>query len=93
MAAAWALTRKYLSSENQDADAYLKACGIAEGYQGLNFSGSSMFSGEDKRLIDIVVQYDIDLGFLKLVMPGKKLHVVQRVSVAAWLNGDGNTVD
>lgn len=92
-AAAGALTRKYLSSETQEADEYLRACGIADGYHGLDFSGSTMFCGEDKRLIDIVVQYDIDLGFLGLVMPKKELHVVQRVSVAAWLNGDGKTVE
>jgi len=40
-----------------------------------------------------VVQYDIDLGFLGLVMPMDQLHVVQRVSVPGWLNGDGKTVE
>ena len=91
-AAAGALTRKYLSSEAMDVDAYLKSYGITAGYSGLDFAGSTMFCGSDPRFIDIVVQYDIDLGFLRLVMPVKELHVVQRVSVAAWLNGDGKTV-
>lgn len=88
------LTKKYLGGS--DADAYLKAYGISDGYAGLDFSGSSVFndSGDtDKRMIDFVVQYDIDMSFIGFVMPDAKLHVVQRVSVAAWLDGDGGEID
>jgi len=90
--AAGALTKKYLKNGGQSADAYLKSYGIAEGYRGLDFSGSTMFCDEDMRIIDIVVEYDIDMSFLGLVMPEPKLHVVQRVSVPAWLDGDGKSV-
>jgi hypothetical protein len=88
------LTRKYLGGS--EADAYLKSYGIEDGYAGLDFSGSSVFNdsdGTDKRIIDFVVQYDIDMDFIGFVMPEKKIHVVQRVSVAAWLDGDGGKIE
>ncbi|MCD7836427.1 MAG: hypothetical protein LUG83_07240, partial [Lachnospiraceae bacterium] len=90
------LTKKYLGGDEKAASAYLKAYGITEGYAGLDFSASSVFndSGDtDKRIIDFVVQYDIDMGFIGFVMPAAKLHVVQRVSVAAWLDGDGGEIN
>lgn len=90
-AAAGALTKKYLKNGGQDADAYLKSYGISEGYGGLDFTGSTMFCDGDLRMIDLVVEYDVDLSFIGLVLPEKKIHVVQRVSVPAWLDGDGKT--
>ena len=42
-------------------------------------------------MIDIIVQYDVDMGFLRFVVP-KDVHVVQRVTVAGWLDGDGTKV-
>lgn len=91
--AAGALTKKYIGSVGEDADAYLRSYGITDGYGGLDFSGSTLFCDAQKRMVDFVVQYDIDLGFLGLVMPMDQLHVVQRVSVPGWLNGDGKTVE
>jgi hypothetical protein len=96
------LTKKYLGGS--EADAYLKSYGIEDGYAGLDFSGSSVFNDsdgtdngkdndKDKRIIDFVVEYDIDMDFIGFVMPESKLHVVQRVSVAAWLDGDGGKVE
>lgn len=91
--AAEALTKKYIGSADTDADAYLRSYGVENGYAGLDFSGSTIFCDAQKRMVDLVVQYDIDLGFLGLVMPIEKLHVVQRVSVPGWLDGDGKTVE
>lgn len=91
-AAASALTQKYLKNNGRSADVYLKGYGITDGYDGLDFSGSTLFADADMRIIDIVVEYDIDLGFAKLLIPEAKLHVIQRVSVPAWLDGDGQTV-
>ena len=90
--AAWALTGKYLTQGSLDADAYLKSHGIAEGYDGLDFGGSTLFCDDDMRLVDLVVEYDVDLTFVKLLIPDAKLHVVQRVTVPAWLDGDGKKV-
>lgn len=89
--AAGLLTQKYLEDNMRDADAYLRAYGVKDGYKGLSFSGSTMFCDPDMRLIDIVVQYDVDLKFIGFVMPEDTLHVVQRVTVPAWLDGDGKT--
>ena len=101
-----AMTKKYLdtSAENggKTADEMLISHGVIDGFEGLDFKGSTMFcdgtqgwdpkgnkAKGDYRLIDFVVSYDIDLSFARLVLPEAKLHVVQRVTVPAWTNGDG----
>lgn len=88
------LMRKYLETGNTSADEYLKRRGVIDGYDGLSFSGSSILNGiesnnDGERLIDFVVEYDIDLTMFQLILPDRKLHVVQRVTVPAWQNGDG----
>lgn len=90
-AAAGLVTKKYLKGQDRDADELLRGHGIEKGYAGLDFSGSTMFCDPHMQLIDIVVQYDIDLGFIRLILPKDSLHVVQRVTVPAWLDGDGQT--
>ncbi len=91
-AAAGVLVKKYIG---KDADNILKGYGIKDGTAGLDFSGSTMFcdNGKDdkRQMIDIIVQYDVDMGFLRFVVP-KDVHVVQRVTVAGWLDGDGTKV-
>lgn len=86
-AAASVLTKQHLGS---DADAVLRAYGVKDGTAGLDFSGSTMYCDKDKKMIDFVVQYDIDMSFIGFVVP-KDIHVVQRVTVPAWLDGDGRT--
>lgn len=83
--AAGAMVGKYISDEE------LKSYGVTNGLKGLDFSGTTMFCDEKKQLIDIVVQYDVDLEFIGFIFPkdSARLHVVQRVTVPAWLNGDG----
>lgn len=80
--------KKYLVQGDKDADAYLKSMGVKDGYAGLDFSHSTMFCDADNKLIDIVVEYDVDLSFVKLLIPKAKLHMVQRVTVSGWLGGD-----
>lgn len=93
-AAAEGLTEHYLRQEGQSADSYLKAYGIQDGYDGLDFSGSTLLCDKNTnmRVIDIIVEYDIDLSFVRLVIPNAKVHMVQRVSVAAWVGGDDKRV-
>lgn len=86
-AAASVLTKQHLGS---NADEILRAYGVKDGASGLDFSGSTMYCDEDKKMIDFVVQYDIDMSFIRFVVP-KDIHVVQRVTVPAWLDGDGRT--
>ena len=38
-----------------------------------------------------VVEYDLDIYFFKLFLKDPSIHVVQRVTVPAWLDGDGGT--
>lgn len=84
-----ALTKGYLNTNGYaDADEYLKAYGIKDGYSGLDFRGSTMMCDDDQRMIDIVVQYDVDMSFLSFVLPDAGIHMVQRVSVPAWVDGD-----
>ena len=95
--AAKAMTKKYLNQGELDADSFLKKCGVKDGYDGLDFSGSTMFcdaGGEDNpdgdfRMIDFVVEYDIHIGFLGLILPDPTVHMVQRVSVSAWVGDNG----
>ena len=91
-AAGGALTEKYLTAGDFDADAYLKTFGIEDGYDGLDFSGSSLFCDANMQMIDIVVEYDIDLSFITFVLPETKFHVIQRASIAGWAGGDDQSV-
>lgn len=87
--AAQAMCEKYLRQGDLSADQFLKNYGVEKGYEGLDFSGSTMFCDEDYRMIDLVVEYDVHMGFLGLVLPNPKVHMVQRVSVSAWLGDNG----
>ncbi len=81
--------KKYLVSESiPDIDERLRALGIADGFDGLDFSESSFLSDRDEN-IDIVVRYRV-----KLPLPlqfYKDLEFVQRVKVKAWMGGDEKT--
>lgn len=91
-AAAAGLTKKYLEQGDLSADEYLRSYGVKDGYAGLDFSGTTIFCENKEgagRMIDIVVSYDIDMSFLAFIIPDPRIHVVQRVSVAGWVDGDG----
>lgn len=92
-AAAEALVKKYIGDEKRDADTWLTAYGVKNGSKGLAFGGSTMFCDSKKQLIDIIVQYDIDLKFIGLVLPKDTVHIVQRVTVPAWMNGDDRSFE
>lgn len=88
------LTESCFDADDYDsADQYLKAHGVADGMDGLDFSGSTVFWDADYSLIDFVVEYDVDLGFAKLILLKPTIHMVQRVVLPAWLNGDGGEVE
>ena len=91
-AAAWGMTKKYLETSTQSADEYLRSFGVQDGYEGLDFSGSTLFNDDDYRVIDIVVEYDVDLSFASLVLPYSSVHIIQRVSLGGWVGGDNGKV-
>lgn len=89
-----ALVRVYLDESFSryapgTADDYLKHYGVKGGVGGLDFGKSRLFNDKDYRMIDIVVEYDIEVYFFKLFMKDPTIHVVQRCSMSAWLDGDG----
>lgn len=90
------LTESFLENGNKTADEYLRSYGVVDGYDGLDFSNSSIFNDSDMRYIDIVVEYDINLGILGVIPKGlidnPNIHVVQRTTLAGWLGGDDNHV-
>ena len=71
------------------ADQYLKYYGVRNGMEGLDFGRSRLFCDAQYRMIDIVVEYDIEVYFFKLFLRDPTIHVVQRCSMPAWLDGDG----
>ena len=80
------VTEKYID------EAYLKTYGIIDGYRGLSFKQSTYLNDKDKKMIDIIVSYDINLTSFRLVLFTPKLKVTQRVAIPAWLDGDGQKV-
>lgn len=79
-------TKKYLD------DAYLRAYGVSGGYNGLNFVQSTYLNDDKKRMIDIMVSYEVNLTPFKIIITDKSLlhlKVTQRVTVPAWVDGDG----
>lgn len=71
------------------ADEYLIHCGVKDGIKRPEFKNSSFLSDDQYRMIDLVVEYDIEVYFFKLFRKDPTIHVVQRCEVPAWLNGDG----
>ena len=88
------LDESYLSFQPMTADEYLRFMGVRDGMDGLDFSESELFSDEEYRMIDIVVEYDIEIFILKLFLKDDAtIHVVQRCVTPAWLDGDCVTYD
>lgn len=85
------LDNVFPDNTGQSADEYLKAFGVKDGVHGLQFDNSRLFTDDDRRLIDIVVEYDLEIYFFKLFLKDPTIHVVQRAAVPAWLDGDGGT--
>ncbi len=73
----------------QTADDYLKKMGVKDGLDGLDFGQSDFFNDDKYRMIDIVVEYEVEVYFFKLFLKDPYIHVVQRCAVPAWLDGDG----
>lgn len=83
------LVDKYLAEAagNKTANEYLLGYDVKDGINGLDFSESEFFKSAENS-IKIVVEYDIKLYFWGLFLKDNTLHVVQRVDIPAWLDGD-----
>ena len=85
------LDESFAKHRAMSADEYLINYGVKDGINGLNFKNSSFLSDDQYRMIDLVVEYDIEVYFFKLFRKDPTIHVVQRCEVPAWLDGDGVT--
>ncbi|MBR4082980.1 MAG: pilus assembly protein [Lachnospiraceae bacterium] len=83
------LDSSFSPSNPMTADEYLRWMGVENGVDGLVFDNSKLFADEEKKMIDIVVEYDLKISFFKLFLKDPTVHVVQRCAVPAWLDGDG----
>lgn len=81
--------KKYLVSEGTaDVDERLEALNITDGFEGMDFSGSSFLADRGEN-IDIVVRYRIKLPLPIRFVPD--FEFVQRARVKAWMGGDEST--
>ncbi len=81
--------KKYLVTGSiKNADQRLKILNIENGFDGLDFSGSSFLSDSEEN-IDIVVRYKVNLILPLSFMPD--LEIVQRSRAKAWLGGDDDS--
>ena len=83
------LDMSYVTEDGRSADAYLRSYGVADGWDGLDFSKSTVFCDPDYRMVDLIVEYDVEMPMLNLLGISPTIHVVQRTSVPAW-TGDGS---
>ena len=78
--------KKYLITDKiEDPDERLKTLDIVDGFEGLDFSMSGFFEGDNDN-IHIVVRYKIDIPTPVKIFP--LLTIIQKASVRGWLGGD-----
>lgn len=81
------LTKRYIEED------FLIAYGVSNGFNGMDFSQSTYLADKKRKMIDIMVSYDINLTPFRIVLSNPTLKITQRVTIPAWLNGDGNKKD
>jgi hypothetical protein len=79
------MAKYFTDNEIKDSSKKLKGLNIIDGLDGLDMSMSSFLSG-DKKDIDIVVMYEMDMPVPIKVLPA--LNFIQRATVKAWFFGD-----
>lgn len=82
------LANLYIQQHNMTAQEYLASFGVKNAT--LDYEASTMFDDDDRRMIDIVVNYDIEIHFFKLFLEDPSVTIAQRVVIPAWLDGDGD---
>jgi hypothetical protein len=80
---------KKLGLSDTEADRYLKANGVIDGWNGLDFGMSKLFPSESPLEVSLCVRYSIRIPFLG----GASIRVIQRAVTYAWLGGDRTVID
>lgn len=76
---------RYSDNTKVDADLYLKALGVVDGLEGLNFNLSTLFAADSPKDINIVVVYKARPF---PVLQGLEVTFAQSASTQGWLGGD-----
>ncbi|MDP4183066.1 MAG: hypothetical protein Q8942_18510, partial [Bacillota bacterium] len=80
------MMKKHIATENLDENQRLIKLNVKDGYEGLDFTGTTLF--KDKKTVDIVVSYTIKPITPLPIIP--EIRIIQRASVTGWLDGDGS---
>lgn len=73
-----------------DVNSYLEQMGVVDGLNGMKFSASSIFVGDDGADINLVVLYEVKI--FPFFGDTFKIKFAQSASTRAWLSGDVRTV-
>lgn len=95
-----ALMDRYLTNGSLSGDEYLRAYGVIDGVDGLDFTPSNYLRWESRGnsnshfltsegSVRIIVSYKIDYTFGTLPLPFSDLAVTQQAETLAWLQGEG----
>jgi len=79
------MMRKHIATDIYDEDIALRKLNIRDGYDGLDFTGTTLF--KDKKTIKLVVSYTIEPITPLPIIP--ELRIEQRAIIVGWLDGDG----
>jgi len=79
------MMRKHIATDIYDEDAVLKKLRIINGYDGLDFTGTTLF--KDKKTIKLMVSYTVKPITPLPIIP--ELRIEQRSIIVGWLDGDG----
>lgn len=87
-AVAYAFVENQIASGNMSADEKLKSFGVVDGIEGLDFSGSTMLTGDKGKDIDIQVTYEVKLPVPMNIVP--PFTIRQNAYVKGWNYGKDN---
>lgn len=80
------MARKHFGKNSAEANEYLKKLGVIDGYDGVNFNLSTMFTTKSPQNIEIVAVYNMNLT--EIFPFDLKVTICQRATTRAWLGGD-----
>lgn len=81
------MLEKYLKNGTQDADVYLKACGVINGINGIDLSDSVFIDSDGNITITASYKIDYTFGLLPIPFTDKVISVTQTAKTSAWLGG------
>ncbi len=81
--------KNLVAFKGDDADAFLRRCRVADGFNGLNFVYTSFLTDPNHDIVDIVVTYKVQV--IQLLGLDYKFTFVQRAQSGAWGKGGASS--